>query len=967
MKMVRTITLLLILLMIVPLTPESNLTGGEVITGGIGGGMLTNNIIFDREVEISTLSAIRVALTEEGATLLSPGEVNYNLLPGEFSNALMRVPPWLRDETFTSLWEVLAQDPGNGVISLNAEDVDGDGLMYLLVGEDGNYRLFRNIGGVPPRFVEVPVPVAVDLPLHGWFYPYLIDLDSDGDLDLIAGTEDGIFISFNDPSRAHYYYTINLGLVTARRISLSYMGEEYSNVLNGTALIFAMGERMGGVYMLAIKKYSAPDNSLQYVTRPLGRWGINNTVPFVCRFNIDEIPDILLGDGAGNIRIYLGASSTYLFTMNFNRAGDVEPEFQVGHKPPAPLSPVYFDMTWDQIDDLLIGCGDGRIRMYGQTESTVKNTFWDTWERPQDPVVKNYQHPSRLVRPLPLNVESRAEYSYVRALLEAPRREVDELAFTIAHTPRENLLYDPVNISLLLTTNAHLVYQIAEELRYVRLKDVSTPGGVETTAEYRVRFGEVERWITIPSSIYYWYVVHPRVTEEMALWINPETGNYSPPDEGGEFWRHYLYYHADESYPPDPSPEHCYPKDFPPPLLKEVLSGVEIAWDGVPYTAPRGIDNKGRNNTRPFGYRDHAIEAISNWVEKSLPINQQESGDDERPIQPVRIYHTHNGNCGELQDLTVAAARSALIPTRGVLLTGEDHVWSEFYMGGWHQWDNYWSDGGSVVDHFMNYWWEWGSRGGSGVYSWRGDDSVGDVTLHYVPENRTALLRVIVRCGSSVIPGVRVVVLSDWIATHEVGSPVSVPTPSIWNYTDWRGETTFHICCNKFMIRVVSPMGAYTSDMFEVSPGEEKTIYVNYPGRTLLRGGFLFYGNATESQKVVDGGGKKYLFIVEPEEGCTLQRNFMTGYWTPQPTPSPPLITVVTTFNNTTYSGWSFKTDEYYLGNSIASGGLVIPISLPPSGLIVHLFPPPMFTDIARYRYRIKVVEVGDGMGAVIH
>ncbi|PIV69715.1 MAG: hypothetical protein COS08_04020, partial [Euryarchaeota archaeon CG01_land_8_20_14_3_00_38_12] len=160
-----------------------------------------------------------------------------------------------------------------------------------------------------------------------------------------------------------------------------------------------------------------------------------------------------------------------------------------------------------------------------------------------------------------------------------------------------------------------------------------------------------------------WFVVHPKITDEIPTFINPETGR---PDENGVFWREYLFYHADENYPSDPSSDYRYPKDEKPPLLKDKISNITVMYDNVPYTAPAGYDNHGhyfKDNPRDWDWsydKGHAVEIVSNWVEKTLPLNQRESGDSERPIQPVRIAHHHNGNCGELQDLTVAAARTCM-------------------------------------------------------------------------------------------------------------------------------------------------------------------------------------------------------------------------------------------------------------------------------------------------------------------
>jgi hypothetical protein len=67
-------------------------------------------------------------------------------------------------------------------------DVDGDGDLDLLVGtERQGIRLWRNDGGAgEPAFVEAdPVLDARDVPAYS--VPFAGDLDGDGDMDLLVG------------------------------------------------------------------------------------------------------------------------------------------------------------------------------------------------------------------------------------------------------------------------------------------------------------------------------------------------------------------------------------------------------------------------------------------------------------------------------------------------------------------------------------------------------------------------------------------------------------------------------------------------------------------------------------------------------------------------------------------------------------------------------------------------------------
>ncbi len=379
--------------------------------------------------------------------------------------------------------------------------------------------------------------------------------------------------------------------------------------------------------------------------------------------------------------------------------------------------------------------------------------------------------------------------SYAELLLNAEKRYVDEIAFSIAYSPvgsapPPDVLYD----------NARFIYENDRYLDYVKVLDVGNGSNYHSTLRYRVIENGTEMNVTCPPSIYYWFVVSPRATIENATYIY------------GKFWREYVFDHNDIGYP----------------LLKEKLSGIKYMWDRESYRPPAHRTWNHSMSTHPT-----AIEGVNYWVGKT--ITGLATGD--RPGQPNVVAHEHNGFCGEIHELSTAALRSALIPAVPINCLGEDHVWCEFWEEGWHEFDEWWADGGGSIDNFDEYRYGW-HKIMSALFALKGDSSIYDVTDHYLHEEDRGAVKVVVRdIFGNPVDGVRVTVFGSWKANDfkdrmwdkTVGQlwakmpdsfrekwqdnytkmrewyhehvPGLVPwiVPSIWNYTGVDGECTFHL------------------------------------------------------------------------------------------------------------------------------------------------------------------------------
>jgi len=286
---------------------------------------------------------------------------------------------------------------------------------------------------------------------------------------------------------------------------------------------------------------------------------------------------------------------------------------------------------------------------------------------------------------------------YADLILEMNKLYVDEIAFIIARSsigkvPSVDLIKD----------NVLVLYENDKCLRYADIVDYDdNQGNYYSTIRYKIIENEIVKQFEYPPEIYYEYVVHPEIIGKAEFIY-------------GKFWRDYLFNHNDLGYP----------------LLKEKLSDIEYLWDCKSYSQPG-------NRLWSWSMENHptAVEAISYWIGKTVPA--QAYGD--RPGQPNVIAHEHNGWCGELKTIAVAAQCAALIPSIDNLNIGEDHVWRQFYERGWHHSDNWWADGGGAIDKPDIYTYGWG-KDMSAIYATKGDHSIYEVTSTYIhPEDRKTI------------------------------------------------------------------------------------------------------------------------------------------------------------------------------------------------------------------------------------
>ena len=254
---------------------------------------------------------------------------------------------------------------------------------------------------------------------------------------------------------------------------------------------------------------------------------------------------------------------------------------------------------------------------------------------------------------------------------------LDEIAFVAAHISVETATNEYFFPGI-ITHNADLVYSHDELIPFAAIVEKED----YTTIVYNTTQGELE----LPRDIYYWYVVHPDLGDEIPTYVDPDYNyaedqprdrDYGVPPPEGKFWREWFFVNNKSGQP----------------LLPDLLNATETLLDG--------------------------IKAVNKWIDQSMTF----TSDNERPNQPVRIYEKGIGRCGEYQDLRTSAGRASLLPVVPTSNSAEDHVWNEFWSGRWIHWDG-------MIDNPTAYERGWGKTL-STVWNQRGDGYTWDVTDTY--------------------------------------------------------------------------------------------------------------------------------------------------------------------------------------------------------------------------------------------
>ncbi len=237
-------------------------------------------------------------------------------------------------------------------------DIDGDGDLDLFVNvlfgttTSDNFHFYRNIGTVQaPRFVRETTRFVSTLDVGAASSPVFADLDGDGDLDLVIGSEDGKLVLYERTGPAALEHK------TDRLIDLSGLfnvSPAFGDIDGDGKPDLILGDANGRVRLYRGPAFSAEDTTFPLRGVVFGQ----NAAPALADIAGRGLLDLFVGTGGGRIHHYRNVGTTaqpsFVFETNAFagiHAGD-------------DAKPTFVDFDGDGRLDLVVGSHDSSVMFF---------------------------------------------------------------------------------------------------------------------------------------------------------------------------------------------------------------------------------------------------------------------------------------------------------------------------------------------------------------------------------------------------------------------------------------------------------------------------------------------------------------------------------------------------------------------------------------------------------------------------